>query len=80
MTEFEKLDNKLSELEKLKNELKLKIETRYDCDFEFEAKYDIYHNKKGIVFEVKLGDCECVVYPKEMKKLGEWLRDLGLLD
>ena len=76
MVEFEKLYDKLMKLEKLKNELRITIKTKYDTKFEISVLYK-YPN---ITFEVGIDDYAYDISPKEMKKLGEWLRDLGVLD
>ena len=69
------LYDKLMELKKLEEELKLKISDAYDNVIYVETVYE-----SEVRFYVTAEDCQLVIPIDEMKKLGEWLCNIGALE
>jgi len=69
------LYDKLMELKKLEEELKLKISDAYDNVVYIETVYE-----SEVRFYVTTEDCQLAIPIEEMRKLGEWLRNIGALE
>ena len=75
MATLKDLYDKLMELKKLEEELKLKISDAYDNVIYVETVYE-----SEVRFYVTAEDCQLVIPIDEMKKLGEWLCNIGALE
>ena len=76
MATLKDLYDKLMELKKLKEELKLKISDAYNNVIYVETVYEF----EKVRFYVTAEHCQLIIPIEEMRKLGEWLRNIGALE
>jgi len=69
------LYDKLMELKKLEEELKLKISDAYDNVIYVETVYE-----SEVRFYITAEHCQLIIPIEGMRKLGEWLRNIGALE